>query len=149
MGYSQPITGRVATVTRGIGVPNAAPGVQGLPRVDPIYTWVRLAQRIPVRIAIDKVPPGIPLIAGMTATVTVLDVGRDRHSASKSLAEKVQEWLSAIFYGPPAWFGCVPAITSVQTPIQSLPIEQRPPGLSPSEINPGLTPSMNDTPRNR
>ena len=36
-----------------------------------VYTWVRLAQRIPVRIAIDKVPPNITLAAGMTATVIV------------------------------------------------------------------------------
>ena len=42
-----------------------------LPNVDPIYTWVRLAQRIPVRIAIDHVPPEVPLVSGMTATVTI------------------------------------------------------------------------------
>src|SRR4051794_5650411 len=73
MGYAQPITGRVATVTRGIGVANAAAGAQGLPNVDAVYTWVRLAQRIPVRIAIERVPPGIPLVSGMTATVTILE----------------------------------------------------------------------------
>lgn len=73
MGYAQPITGHVATVTRGIGVSNAAAGAQGLPNVDPVYTWVRLAQRVPVRIAIDKVPPGVPLVSGMTATLTILD----------------------------------------------------------------------------
>src|ERR1700736_6730511 len=54
MGYAQPITGHVATVTRGIGVSNAAAGAQGLPNVDPVYTWVRLAQRVPVRIAIEQ-----------------------------------------------------------------------------------------------
>ena len=72
MGYAQPISGHVATVTRGIGVSNAAAGAQGLPNVDPVYTWVRLAQRVPVRIAIDQVPPGVPLVSGMTATVTIL-----------------------------------------------------------------------------
>ena len=70
LGYAEPIAGHVATVTRGIGVANAVAGAQGLPNVDPIYTWVRLAQRVPVRIAIDKVPPGVPLVAGMTSTVT-------------------------------------------------------------------------------
>lgn len=149
MGYGQPIIGHVATVTRGIGVPNAAAGAQGLPNVDPVYTWVRLAQRVPVRIAIDAVPPGVPLIAGMTATVTVLDGGLERHSVSKSLAETVQERLSAIFNGPPARVGCIPAITSGQAPVQSLSIEQQAPGLSPSQINPGLTPGMNDSPRGR
>jgi multidrug resistance efflux pump len=39
--------------------------------VNPIFTWVRLAQRIPVRIQIDKVPDGIALVAGMTATVQI------------------------------------------------------------------------------
>jgi hypothetical protein len=51
-------------------VSNAGAGVQGLPNVDPVYTWDQLAQRIPIRVAIDKVPNGIPLISGMTATVT-------------------------------------------------------------------------------
>src|SRR6516225_8195110 len=75
MGYAQPILGHVATVTRGIGVSDAASGTQGLPNVNPVYTWVRLAQRVPVRIAIDSVPAGIPLVSGMTATVTVKDAG--------------------------------------------------------------------------
>jgi multidrug resistance efflux pump len=52
MGYATPIVGHVTTVTRGVSVSNAAPGAQGLPNVDPVYTWVRLAQRVPVRIAI-------------------------------------------------------------------------------------------------
>jgi multidrug resistance efflux pump len=71
IGYSTPITGHVTTITRGVSVSNAATGAQGLPNVDPVYTWVRLAQRVPVRIAIDKVPPGIPLVSGATATVTI------------------------------------------------------------------------------
>ena len=58
IGYSQPIIGHVATVTRGVSVSNSAGGSQGLPNVDPVYTWVRLAQRVPVRIAIDQVPRG-------------------------------------------------------------------------------------------
>jgi multidrug resistance efflux pump len=42
-----------------------------LANVNPTFAWVRLAQRIPVRIAIDRVPPGIQLIAGRTATVVI------------------------------------------------------------------------------
>src|SRR5258708_33088921 len=49
MGYAQPIMGHVATVTRGIGVSNAASGTQGLPHVDPLDTWGRPAQRRPRR----------------------------------------------------------------------------------------------------
>jgi multidrug resistance efflux pump len=73
MGYAAPIIGHVTTITRGVSVSNAAAGAQGLPNVDPVYTWVRLAQRVPVRIAIDSVPPGIPLVSGMTGTVTLRD----------------------------------------------------------------------------
>jgi multidrug resistance efflux pump len=39
--------------------------------VNPIFTWVRLAQRIPVRIHIDDVPKGVVLAAGITATVQI------------------------------------------------------------------------------
>src|ERR1700761_2311351 len=69
IGYSAPIRGRVDTVTRGISVSDATPSTQGLPNVNAIYTWVRLAQRVPVRIRITHVPPDVPLIAGLTATV--------------------------------------------------------------------------------
>ena len=44
---------------------------QGLASVNPIFTWVRLAQRIPVRIHIDEVPGGVVLAAGMTATAQI------------------------------------------------------------------------------
>jgi multidrug resistance efflux pump len=44
-----------------------------LPNVDPVYTWVHLAQRVPVRIAINNVPPGVPLVSGLTATVAIRD----------------------------------------------------------------------------
>jgi RND family efflux transporter MFP subunit len=71
MGYKQIIHGRVGSVGRGINVPNAQPNQQGLATVNPIFTWVRLAQRVPVRIEIDRVPDGIRLVAGMTATVQV------------------------------------------------------------------------------
>jgi multidrug resistance efflux pump len=71
MGYDQLIHGHVASVARGINVANAQPNGQGLASVNPIFTWVRLAQRIPVRIAIDQVPNGVRLVAGQTATVQI------------------------------------------------------------------------------
>jgi len=76
MGSSQIIDGHVSGITRGINVKNADPNGEGIADVDPIFTWVRLAQRIPVRIHIDKVPNGIILAAGMTATVQI-DPGRE------------------------------------------------------------------------
>ncbi|KFA39465.1 membrane protein, partial [Xanthomonas vasicola pv. musacearum NCPPB 4384] len=43
-----------------------------LPNVTPAFDWVRLAQRIPVRIALNQVPAHVHLIAGRTATVSIL-----------------------------------------------------------------------------
>jgi multidrug resistance efflux pump len=39
--------------------------------VNPTFSWVRLAQRIPVRIKLDNVPPDLLLVAGRTATVSI------------------------------------------------------------------------------
>jgi multidrug resistance efflux pump len=71
MGYSQIVRGHVGSIARGINVANAQPNGQGLANVNPIFTWVRLAQRIPVRVHIDQVPEGVVLSAGMTATVQI------------------------------------------------------------------------------
>jgi RND family efflux transporter MFP subunit len=71
MGYGQALRGEVGGVARGITVSNARPDLQGLATVNPIFTWVRLAQRVPVRIRITEVPDGVLLVAGMTATVEV------------------------------------------------------------------------------
>ena len=93
MGYSAPIIGHIATVTRGVSVSNAAAATQGLPNVDPVYTWVRLAQRVPVRIAIDTVPPGVPLVSGLTATVTI------REGENGSLLQRVRSEFETSFFG--------------------------------------------------
>ncbi len=71
MGYSDTVRGHVDSIARGINVSNAQAGPQGLAQVNPIFTWVRLAQRIPVRVHIDHVPKGIVLAAGQTATVEI------------------------------------------------------------------------------
>ena len=71
MGNTQIITGEVVGIARGINVSNAQPNQQGLAMVNPIFTWVRLAQRVPVRIRLKYVPDGVRLVAGLTATVQV------------------------------------------------------------------------------
>ena len=71
MGYTPLLRGRVQGLARGIDVPNAAPDASGLASVNPIFTFVRLAQRVPVRVHIDEVPEGVNLVAGMTATVQI------------------------------------------------------------------------------
>jgi len=71
LGYPSALTGHVESLARGINVANAQPDQLGLANVNPIFTWVRLAQRIPVRVRLDNVPPGVRLAIGMTATVQV------------------------------------------------------------------------------
>src|SRR5467141_4492874 len=72
LGYQVPVRGRIESITGGISAANAASSTQGLPNVDPIFTWVRLAKRIPVRIRIEQVPPDVSLVAGMTCSVSVV-----------------------------------------------------------------------------
>jgi multidrug resistance efflux pump len=79
MGHGQIVRGHVDSIARAINVANAQPNSQGVANVNPIFTWVRLAQRIPVRIHIDEVPANVVLSAGMTATVEIHD--RDRAPA--------------------------------------------------------------------
>ncbi|MXF96171.1 efflux transporter periplasmic adaptor subunit, partial [Escherichia coli] len=43
----------------------------GMPAVEPTFSWVRLAQRVAVRIHIDTLPQGIELVAGLSASVSV------------------------------------------------------------------------------
>ena len=71
LGYREVVRGHVGSIARGINVSNAQPNGEGLAQVNPIFTWVRLSQRIPVRIQIDNVPEGVVLVAGMTATVQI------------------------------------------------------------------------------
>src|SRR5262245_7367961 len=150
MGYPQPILGHVATVTRGIGVSDAAGGTQGLPNVNPVYTWVRLAQRVPVRIAIDSVPSGIPLVSGMTATITIKDASdaNGRTWFERAVAA-VKTRLSDVLDGPPARPGCIPPTTTEQATPETLPTDTATSGATPEQINPGLAPSINASPRNR
>jgi multidrug resistance efflux pump len=76
MGHGQIVRGHVDSIARAINVANAQPNSQGVANVNPIFTWVRLAQRIPVRIHIDEVPPDVILSAGMTATVEIQNRAR-------------------------------------------------------------------------
>jgi len=148
LGYAQPILGHVASVTRGIGVSDAAAGTQGLPNVDPVYTWVRLAQRVPVRIAIDSVPPGVPLVSGMTATVTVADATpAEGGTWLDRTIFALKARLSDALDGPPARPGCIPATTNEQAKPMSLLVDNKVSSSAPDQLNPGLAPSVAASPR--
>src|SRR5690349_6940725 len=67
------LTGTITGIAHGITDRDNPAGNDLLADVNPTFNWVRLAQRVPVRIAIDtsQLPPGAVLAAGMTATVEV------------------------------------------------------------------------------
>lgn len=144
MGYRDPILGQVESVTRGISVPNAAPSTQGLPSVDPVYTWVRLAQRVPVRVRITDVPPGVPLVSGMTVTMTIRDAearkgGGWLHQRFAYLVNR----LSDVAYGSQTSPDCVPRIGDENGAVVTLPTSEAIAPLDPAarELAPGIVKS--------
>lgn len=71
MGNLPTLKGHIDSLSRGITDHDNPTGRELLSDVNPIFNWVRLAQRVPVRIRIDHIPDGVPLAAGMTCTVIV------------------------------------------------------------------------------
>jgi multidrug resistance efflux pump len=67
------IPGTVEGLSRAIADVTAAGGL--LASGDPEFDWIRLAQRIPVRIRLGAVPPGVRLVSGLSATVVVTPSG--------------------------------------------------------------------------
>ncbi|HDZ39176.1 MAG TPA: HlyD family secretion protein [Marinobacter sp.] len=63
------LTGEVTSIARGIADPNTSSDSQMLPQVQQAFNWVRLAQRIPVDIALDPLPEGVTISAGMTVSI--------------------------------------------------------------------------------
>ncbi|CRI63312.1 p-hydroxybenzoic acid efflux pump subunit AaeA [Thiocapsa sp. KS1] len=81
MGYpSEPLSGRVESIAYGIERRNPSAGPGDLAQVEPMFEWIRLAQRIPVRIRLDEPPAGVVLRVGYSANVAV------NPTASASLA---------------------------------------------------------------
>ncbi|MFL6608751.1 MAG: efflux RND transporter periplasmic adaptor subunit [Pseudomonas sp.] len=88
MGFAPLLEGHVASMGRGIADANELRSDSGLPRVSPTFSWIRLAQRVPVRIELDKVPDGVELAAGMTASVEVT-------SPDTAARWRLTQWLQA------------------------------------------------------
>jgi multidrug resistance efflux pump len=72
MGDEQDLSGHVESIAGGIADDQRSNSPNLLAAVNPTFTWVRLAQRIPVRVHVDRMPPGTRLILGRTATVSIL-----------------------------------------------------------------------------
>lgn len=71
LGNDAVIKGHVDSFARGITDRDNPTDVRLLANVNPSFNWVRLAQRIPVRITLDDVPDSVTLVAGLTCSVTI------------------------------------------------------------------------------
>jgi multidrug resistance efflux pump len=88
------LQGRVEGIARGITDPDNKDGPELLATVNPNFTWVRLAQRIPVRIRLTDVPQGVLISAGMTCTAIVKD------GTSPQLGSELKRLVSAVLELP-------------------------------------------------
>lgn len=71
MGQSVDLHGNVESIAAGIEDRERSDGAGLLANINPTFTWVRLAQRVPVRIKLDALPPDVRLVVGLTATVQI------------------------------------------------------------------------------
>lgn len=71
-----PLSGTVESLGWGIAPSDGNTGAKLLPSIKPVFQWIRLAQRIPVRIQLDEMPAGVQLRFGLTASVMVLTSDR-------------------------------------------------------------------------
>ena len=73
MAYPErPLSGKVESIGWGIAHSDGNPGNNLLPKIKPVFQWIRLAQRIPVRIKLDTLPKGVELRFGLTASVMIM-----------------------------------------------------------------------------
>lgn len=66
-----PIEGTVESLGWGIAQSDGSTGEDLLPSINPSFDWIRLAQRIPVRIRLGDLPEGVDLRVGTTASVVI------------------------------------------------------------------------------
>lgn len=71
LGAPDELAGHVHSIAAGIADDQRTDSHNLLPAVQPTFSWVRLAQRIPVRIHVDDDTRAALLIAGRTATITL------------------------------------------------------------------------------
>ncbi|WNC92732.1 HlyD family secretion protein [Paraburkholderia sp. FT54] len=110
MGEPTVLRGHVQSIVAAIEDRDRTQGSNLLPNVNPAFSWVRLAQRIPVRVALDEVPADFRMIAGRTATVSVRDLApgakkRPAAAASGAVAASATSATSAV----PSGSGAQPA----------------------------------------
>jgi len=82
----KPLEGRVDSLGWGIAQQDGSTGYDLLPNISPTFEWIRLAQRVPVRIHMEKIPEGVQLRVGTTASVLVMTGTSDSKSDGKAVA---------------------------------------------------------------
>ncbi len=82
------LQGTVVSVAAGIADRDRSTSPNLLPSVNPTFNWVRLAQRIPVRVELDPLPEGSRLVAGQTVTVLVVEGSAPRPAATPARADQ-------------------------------------------------------------
>ena len=87
----EPIWGHVDSFARGISDSSLSSQENGLASVNASFDWVRLSQRIPVRIALDEIPEGTKLSAGLTATV-YLESDRQGREEAPDWWKPIRQW---------------------------------------------------------
>jgi multidrug resistance efflux pump len=75
MGEPNVLRGHVQSIVAAIEDRDRQQSPSLLPNVNPAFSWVRLAQRIPVRVSLDEIPADFRMISGRTATVSVRGIG--------------------------------------------------------------------------
>ncbi|WP_322089505.1 HlyD family secretion protein [Burkholderia sp. BCC1999] len=86
MGEPHALRGHVQSIVAAIEDRDRTQGANLLPNVNPAFSWVRLAQRVPVRVVLDEVPDDFRMIAGRTATVSMRDADTRRNDNAKPAA---------------------------------------------------------------
>ncbi|MDE2585115.1 MAG: efflux RND transporter periplasmic adaptor subunit [Betaproteobacteria bacterium] len=90
MGDDRILKGHVQSIAVGIEDRDRVTGANLLPNVNPTFSWVRLAQRVPVRIALDDARDP-SLVAGRTAAVTIVQEGAESRPGSSAPASKERD----------------------------------------------------------
>ncbi|WNC94522.1 HlyD family secretion protein [Paraburkholderia sp. FT54] len=83
MGEHTVLQGHVESIAAGIEDRNRSAGSNLLPNVNPTFNWVRLAQRVPVRVMLENVPAEVQLVSGRTVTVGVRGERASEMTASR------------------------------------------------------------------
>ena len=78
------LEGTVESIAAGIADRDRSTSTNLLPSVNPTFNWVRLAQRVPVRVKLDQMPASTRLVAGQTVTVEILETGRTTDAKARA-----------------------------------------------------------------